>query len=307
MQSNNVLQLERAIVQGTAEDVMDVIREGGPFDFTARAMGLCLRFGDPEKMLMLIKTGASLDYDTHSNVLRIYYNTIFSTSEIWGEDYPARYFLMPVFDRITERLIFFGTLYDESDDFLRVDGEEIAPAPESICAESVELLCKYNVINSASRDLLLYYAILFGRENIAEVLCRCGAKITRFDLADSFTRLINSYENIQLTDCDTLQRLLKLSSAQFTVDDATFNYLLRYEIWLTERWRDFRTLLICGNASPERISDTALKLIELDKSDALSEISERLPREKLDSFLDAAISAGRSKCTAFLLNLKHKG
>jgi hypothetical protein len=307
MHKNNVLLLERAIMDGSAEDVAAVIRECGPFDFTARALGLSVRFGDPAKTLLLIKAGASFDYDTHSNVLRIYYNTIFSTSEIWGEDYPGRYFLMPVFDRITERLVFFGTIYDESDDIIRINGEERPAAPEPLRAESLELLCKYNIISQLHRETMLFYAILFGCEHIEKVLRNCGTKLTRFDLADSFIRLINSYSDIKLASKDALQRLLQAEGADFAVSSATFTYLMRYYVWFTEHWQEFLTLLVCGHAESDCVIAAALKLIEFDKSDALSELSELIPHSALDRLTESAISGGKSKSTAFLLNLKHKG
>jgi hypothetical protein len=305
LQKSKILLLEKAILDGTAADVAAVIRKYGPFDFTARALGLCVRYGDPDKTLLLVKSGASFDYDTHNNLLRLDYNTIFSTSEIWGEDYPSRYFLMPVFDRVTDRLVFFGVLYDDADDVIHIDGDERAAAPEPLRAQSLELLCKYNVVSAAHRELMLYYAILFGCENITEVLLRYNTAITRFDISDSFIRLINSYYDIKLSDCNTLAHILAAVGADFTVSGSTFTYLLRYDLWLTERWRDFLTLLVCGNASPECITDTALKLIELDKSDALSELSHLIPSSEIDRLTDSAISGGKSKSTAFLLNLKH--
>ena len=57
-----VSSLESAVLDGTTEDVANIIEEHAPFEFTARALGLAMRYGGVDKTRLLLDAGATFKY-----------------------------------------------------------------------------------------------------------------------------------------------------------------------------------------------------------------------------------------------------
>jgi hypothetical protein len=309
VQKSNVLVLERAILDGSSGDVERILKNYGPLEFTARALALSMRFGDAEKTDILLKAGALTDYDRHSNILRLEYNTIYSTSEIWGSDYPANYSLFPVFDKVTERYLFFGTLYEYEDGghLLMIDGKERPPASERVRAESVEAVCRHNALDDNGKEELLYYAILFGCENISKVLRDYGVtlKASR-DVSGGYVRLISSLADITVAVRESLKSEVRKNGIKFEVNDGMVSYLLRYESWLTKRWNEFLTILMCGEVSDAGLDAVAEKLVELDADGKLADLNEYGLISDAGKYIERAIDGGKNRALAFLLNAKNE-
>ncbi|MDR0818864.1 MAG: hypothetical protein LBN43_04755 [Oscillospiraceae bacterium] len=309
MQKNNVLALERAILDGSSGDVERILKSYGPFEFTARALAISMRFGDAEKTDLLLKAGAMTDYDRNSNILRLEYNTIYSTSEIWGSDYPANYSLFPVFDKVTERYLFFGTLYEPRDGehLLMVDGIERSPAPERVRAESIETICRHNALDDYHKEELLYYANLFGCVNISKVLRDNGVTLNASrDVCGGYVRLISSFDDITVAVRETLKSETRKNKVRFEVNDGMVSYLLRYESWLTNRWNEFLTILICGDVSDIGLDAVAEKLVELDADDKLADLKEYGLLSDAGKHIERAIDSGKNRALAFLMNAKNE-
>ncbi|MDR2530533.1 MAG: hypothetical protein LBC65_03210 [Oscillospiraceae bacterium] len=311
MKRDNVLTLERAILDGSVGDVTHVLRELGPFEFTARALALSMRFGDAEKTELLLKSGAMLEYDLNSNLLRLEYSTVYSKSEIWGADYMAKYSLFPVFDRVTAREMFFGTLYDpaggadpvNSPSLVSADGDERAPASLSVRAECVDVVCKRRALDRDSMEEMLYYSVMFGCGAITDALISHGARLNESrDISSGYVRLISSYDDIRVAVGEALRCELDKTSAQFFIHDGMVTFLLRFESWLTARWGEFLTLLAYGRPSELSLDAVAARLVELDSDGKLTQLAEFGLLRSVPTLIESAIDGGRNRALAFLLD-----
>ena len=69
-----VFLLERAVLDGTDEDVKNVLSACAPFEFTARALGFAMRYGGAEKTRLLIDAGATFKYAKEEKGLNLRYH-----------------------------------------------------------------------------------------------------------------------------------------------------------------------------------------------------------------------------------------
>lgn len=89
---DNVLALERAILANDMDRVCEMLAQNGPFEFTARALALAMRFCGPDMVRTLLDEGATFSY-TVTRVLRRRYACGYGFGWIRQVDYAA--FLFP--------------------------------------------------------------------------------------------------------------------------------------------------------------------------------------------------------------------
>ena len=67
-----VLLVETAILEGSKDDILRVIKENAPFEFTARALAFACRYRDLEIVKMLVDNGFSFQYSYSPSIEKKY-------------------------------------------------------------------------------------------------------------------------------------------------------------------------------------------------------------------------------------------
>lgn len=139
-----VEQLEAAVVKNDIKEVQALLAKPGKLEFTARAVGLAMRFGGVDMVRTLLEGGASLTY-IMTRELDDAYHCAFAAS--WGRQTDYSKYMFPA---IPIPAAFKGT-----------------PVSEKARLDTIKYLVKLNI---PSIHTFLYYSILSGDTEVTEYL-----------------------------------------------------------------------------------------------------------------------------------------
>ena len=89
-----VLLIEKTVLDGSKEDIINIIKENAPFEFTARALAYACRYRDLEIVKCLVQNGFTFQYE-YSSALEKKYKVAFGTKT---QKTPTDYMLLPLPD-----------------------------------------------------------------------------------------------------------------------------------------------------------------------------------------------------------------
>ena len=321
---SRVWLLERAVLDGTVEELAQVIEKYAPFEFTARALGFAMRYGGEEKVRLLKSAGASFEYDKEDRKFKSKYHTSARNERYWNN---VLYELFPIFDKLFDYPQFCGAIYGryEQLEILAPDyyvyiphsnyrwsasekihyGEERKILPEEERAAAI-LAYYENTSRSETKSAALFFALSLGQYKIADTLIKSG-----FDLGKTFFGGIHADIYFFLEahkkehDMRLFEQMLRRAGTRRIMSDQTFSrHLALGEYWNIEHMELLCTLVCYTNlAISKKLSVEAKEKSEDDDTLLIS-------RNRANEFLSFAIesdsdSAAVKICESGLINEKN--
>ena len=157
--------LENAILYGTTDDVIKTLQEYAPFEFAARALGLCCVYGGYEKTKVLLAAGCSFAFE-YTPQLKSKYGAAYVSGV--GTVYPAEYYLLLADTGVNVEI---PMLYTDSRHlhFGDLPRWDVQPVSLNEQIETVKLLCTSSCAGFDARKLL-YYSVLWDNKSLTKVL-----------------------------------------------------------------------------------------------------------------------------------------
>ena len=270
---NCVLLLEQAVIEGTPEELRQVIAQHAPFEFTARALGFAMRYGGEEKVRILAEAGVSFEYDKEDKKLKSKYHT---AARQWYSWKPVQYELFPVFDKLFAYPQFFGAIYGRYEGLERLSpdyyackrypnyydstaediyhGEERAALPEEECAAAIDAYFSYE--NEKRRQKkwggksnMLFYALCFGFFKIADTLIKNDHRLGEVLFGDSnigdIYFFLESYKKGY--DLRLFEHTLRTAGIKATMNYRIFIKHFAISKYWNAEYIDLLTMLLCYN------------------------------------------------------------
>lgn len=268
-----VLLLEAAVLDGTEEELGQVIEKHAPFEFTARALGFALRYGGEQKARILADLGASFEYGKEDKKLKTNYHTSVRDGKFWNS---VRYDLFPVFDTLFSHPRFFGTVYNRYEGLERLApgyyvqeryrsyyyyhpheeiyyGKERAPLPEAERAAAIRAYyahcAKKGQKKTWAKSSAFFYALAFGFFSIADALTDSGqgpgeVLFGRANAADIYF-FAEAYSDHKGYDVHMFEATLKKTAIKHALDEQVLRHHLGSSgLWKPE-YAELLAVLLC--------------------------------------------------------------
>lgn len=178
--------LEEAVLHGTIEDLQNVFKVHGPFEFTARALAMAARCRTADYTEELLKNGATFTYEATAGFTRKYNCIIKETNRY---SYPFNYAAL-ILERMDWRM-----------KIERLADMQVSPMEER--CRSLALICAAKKDEDALKNLL-YQAILRGEANIVRVLKAAGVdQLSAYDASTAFQNSFVSMDAASICERNT--------------------------------------------------------------------------------------------------------
>lgn len=164
--------LEEAVLSGTLEDLQNVCKVHGPFEFTARALGMAVRCRTADFTQELLKNGATFAYEASAAFTRKY-NCVVKVTNKYSYNVNFALLALEGVVKVTDRYSYDGhvTLFALEKQIDCLKDMVVMPAEER--GRSIAWICRAGICVPELQNLL-YHAIMQQEASVVDALMSNG-------------------------------------------------------------------------------------------------------------------------------------
>ena len=164
--------LEEAVLSGTLEDLQNVCKVHGPFEFTARALGMAVRCRTADFTQELLKNGATFAYEASAAFTRKY-NCVVKVTNKYSYNVNFALLALEGVVKVTDRYSYDGhvTLFALEKQIDCLKDMDVMPAEER--GRSIAWICRAGICAPELQNLL-YHAIMQQEASVVDALMSNG-------------------------------------------------------------------------------------------------------------------------------------